>query len=194
MQSALREMHPRHSEYTHRRLIAKAHPTAPAAGFTLLELMVAMVVMAIAVSMVTLSLSANSARALDGTAESLSSALEAVRWQAISTGRLIAWEAPQADSPGRAVPAWYEQAPDGHWEPRADFFRTPSLDGIAVTVVQPRAANSGGVPGRLTLGPEPVGLPACVLLSRERSTVAVVSDGVSPFLVRRGERCGPGAS
>jgi general secretion pathway protein H len=180
-----------------RRPTIRAQRALPAAGFTLLELMVVMVVMAIVVSMVALSPSWSSARALDGAAERLSAMLEEARWQAISTGRRIAWEAPPANMPAGSAPAvasWYEQTGNGNWALRPGLFITPPLDGIAVTVDQSRVANSAGLPGRLILGPEPVGMPACILLSREGSMVAVVSDGVAPFFVQREDGCRPGAS
>ena len=173
----------------------KARHGALATGFTLVELMVVMVVLAIVVSMVTLSISAASGHALESAAERLSSTLEEARWQAISTGRRIAWEAPQFSTPASKTSAearWYEQTQDGIWQLRIVPPTTPLADNIAVSIVQPRSTND--VPSRLVLGPEPVGMSACVLLTQEGSTVAVVSDGVAPFSVQRDDRCRIGRS
>ena len=157
-----------------------------ASGFTLVELMVVLVVLAVAASMVTLSVSGASGHALEGAAEHLSSTLEDARWQAISTGRQIAWEAPQSTTPGgSAIPEarWYEQTPDRNWHLRAAPAAIPPLAGLTLRIVRPLATNEA--PARLVLGPEPVGVAACILLTQEDNTVAVVSDGVAPFSVQR---------
>ena len=177
------------------RSIVKARSRALATGFTLLELMVVLVVLAIVGSMVTLSISAASGHALESAAERLSSTLEEARWQAIATGRRIAWEAPQTNPPAGKTSAearWYEQTQDGVWQFRIAPLTTPLFDNIAVSIVQPRSTND--VPARLVLGPEPVGMTACVLLTQDGSTVAVVSDGVAPFSVQRDDHCRIGRS
>ena len=61
------------------------------------------------------------------------------------------------------------------------------LAGINATVVLPRAV--GGSPMRLELGPEPLGAAACVLLTAQGSSMAVSTDGVAPFVVRRDASC-----
>lgn len=158
-------------------------------GFTLVELMVVLVVIAVAASMVTMSLSPVAGHALESAAERLSATLEAARWQAISSGRRIAWEAPPSGSTG-VQGHWYDQLPNGVWQLRV----TPSPpsppsseDGVTVSVTLPPPLNQA--PARLLLGPEPVGAPACVWLTQAGSTIAVVSDGVAAFSVRRDAHC-----
>ena len=157
-------------------------------GFTLIELMVVLVVLGVAASLITLSMAATRGHALESAAENLSVTLEEARWQAVATGRRIAWQAPQS----AAQPQWVEQATGSSssgapWQPRATPAATVALEGITVTLAQPLAA--GGAPARLVLGPEPVGAAACILLTQDSQTLAVVSDGVAPFAVRRDARC-----
>lgn len=162
-----------------------------AAGFTLVELVVVLVVLAIAASMVTVSVPAAGGHALESAAERLASALESARWQAISTSGRIAWEAPQAGAStaaeAHAHMRWYYQAADGTWRLRVTNADQSPLAGATVLMVQPRSA--AGAPARLVLGPEPVGVAACIVLSLDGATAAVVSDGIAPFAVRRNVHC-----
>ena len=160
-----------------------------ASGFTLVELMVVLVVLAVTASLVSWSVSAARGHGLESAAEQLAAILEQARWQAISTGRRIAWELPQSSSAaGSTMPQarWYEQTQDGIWHLRV----TPAaaaLAGVSLTIAQPRFA--GDTPARVVLGPEPAGAAVCILLMQEGSTVAVASDGIAPFAVRRDARC-----
>ena len=160
-----------------------------ASGFTLVELMVVLVVLAVTASLVSWSVSAARGHGLESAAEQLAATLEQARWQAIATGRRIAWELPQTSgAAGSTMPQarWYEQTQDGNWHLRV----TPAaaaLADVSVTIVQPRSA--GNTPARLVLGPEPAGVAVCILLMQEGSTVAVASDGIAPFAARRDARC-----
>ena len=159
-------------------------------GFTLLELMVVLVVLAVMATLVTLSVSAASGHTLESTAEHLASTLEQARWQAITTGGRIGWEAPRTHSPPGNTPQealWYEQTRDGIWRLRTTPATAALFAGVSVSIALPRPGNDA--PARLVLGPEPVGVAACVLLTQEGSTLAVASDGVAPFSVRRDGRC-----
>lgn len=158
-------------------------------GFTLVELMVVMVVLAIAAAMVMVSVSAADGHALESNAEHLASRLEQMRWQAISTGRRIAWELPSANATAQnpIEGQWYDQAQDGVWHLRAMPVPLKPLLGLGVAIAQPSPTLNASA--RLVLGPEPVGMPACVLLTHDGNALAVVSDGVSPFSVRRDARC-----
>ena len=161
-----------------------------ATGFTLVELMVVLVVLAVAASLVTMSLSATGGHGLASAAEHLASTLEEARWQAISTGRRIAWEAPKTNNPAsNAAEAarWYEQTQDGVWRLRVMPHATSLFAGVSLSIAQPRSTDDA--PARLVLGPEPVGLASCVLLTQEGRTVAVVSTGITPFAVRHDARC-----
>lgn len=169
-------------------LITARHRVRDLQGFTLVELLVVLVVMAIAASMVTWSIAPTSGHALESAAERLAATLEEARWRAIATGRRIAWEAPaQDDSGGSATPRWYEQTSHGTWQLRVTPGAAAPLTGINAAAVLPRA--TGGAPMRLELGPEPVGAALCVLLTAQGSSMAVSSDGVAPFTVRRDAGC-----
>ena len=166
-----------------------AHCNRLASGFTLVELMVVLVVLAVTASLVSWSVSAARGHGLESAAEQLAATLEQARWQAISTGRRIAWELPQTSGAAGSTMAearWYEQTQDGLWHLRV----TPAavaLAGVAVTLAQPRFA--GATPARVVLGPEPAGVAVCILLMQEGSTVAVASDGIASFAVRRDASC-----
>ncbi len=170
------------------RAIAARHRAPHPQGFTLIELLVVLVVLAIAAAMVGWSIAPTSGHALESAAEGLATTLEEARWRAIATGRRIAWEAPaQNDGDDGSTPRWYEQTPQGTWQVRVTPGAGTPLAGINATVVLPRAV--GGSPMRLELGPEPVGAAACVLLTAQGSSMAVSTDGVAPFVVRRDASC-----
>ena len=161
-----------------------------ASGFTLVELMVVLVVLAVTASLVSWSVSAARGHGLESAAAQLAATLEQARWQAISTGTRIAWELPQTSSAaGSTMPEarWYEQTLDGSWRLRVTPAAVAAFAGVSVTMAQPQSA--GDTPARLVLGPEPAGVAACILLMQEGSTVAVASDGFAPFAVQRDARC-----
>lgn len=149
-------------------------------GFTLIELMVVLVVLAVATSLITLSVSAATGHVLEGAAEQLASTLEAARWRAISTGRRIALETPAGQAP-----LWYEQLNDGTWRPRVAPAEFAQATGVTLQIAQANNAMAA----RAVLGPEPVGAAICVQLAHEGAAMAVISDGISPFAVRREAGC-----
>lgn len=162
-----------------------------ASGFTLVELLVVLVVLAVTASLVNWSVAAARGHGLESTAEQLAASLEQVRWQAIATGRRMAWELPQTSSAAGSTMAegrWYEQTQDGMWQLRVTP-ATVALAGVALTLAQSHATGDSPMPMRLVLGPEPAGVAVCILLMQEGSTVAVASDGMAPFTVRRDARC-----
>lgn len=160
-----------------------------ACGFTLVELMVVLVVLAIAGAMVSFSVSARNGftgHSLESAAEHLSAQLEEARWRAISTGRRIALEVPQS-APATQSLQWREQKADGLWHIREMPGTTERFSSVAIQIALPRPA--AGAPSRLILGPEPVTAPACVLLTHEGNQVTVASDGIAPFAVQRDTGC-----
>ncbi len=159
-------------------------------GFTLVELMVVLVVLAVTASLVSWSVSAARGHGLESAAEQLAATLEQARWQAISVGTRIAWELPQTSSAaGSTMPEarWYEQTQDGIWHLRVTPAAVVPFTGVALTITQP--SSTGDAVARVVLGPEPAGVAVCILLMQEGSTVAVASDGIAPFAVRRDARC-----
>jgi general secretion pathway protein H len=153
-------------------------------GFTLVELLVVLVVLAVATSLITVSVSAASGHVLEGAGEQLAASLEEARWQAISTGRRIAFETPAGQAP-----LWHEQLADGTWRTRMLPAGAADAYPPGVTLQVAATGNATAAPARIVLGPEPVGAGACVQISHEGAHLAVVSDGIAPFAVRRGAGC-----
>ena len=148
-----------------------------ATGFTLIELMVVLVILAVTTSLITLSVSAATGHVLESSAEQLAATMEEARWRAISTGRRIAFETPAGQAP-----LWYEQLADSTWRLRAPSHGDAYPAGVTLHIAQtPHAAAQP----RAVLGPEPVGAAICVQLTHEGGAMAVVSDGVAPFALRR---------
>lgn len=141
------------------------HPTASTRGFTLLELLMVVALIAVATSAVSLSLRDSAESALERDAERLAALLETGRAQSRAHGVPVVWQA---------------QAAGAHFE----FAGLPA-PGLPRTWldVNTRAAPSA----RLNLGPEPLIAPQAVALSSVSSpgkTLWVVSDGLRPFKVQ----------
>lgn len=135
----------------------------PARGFTLLELLVVVALIAVATAGVGLSLPNSADSALDRDAERLAVLLETGRAQARANGLPVVW---------RALPQGFE----------FQGLPPPGLPKNWLTNTT-RAA-----PGtRVTLGPEPLIEPYSLALSsstRPDRTLWVVSDGLRPFKVQ----------
>lgn len=143
---------------------APGNPEAPhlrQRGFTLLELLVVLSVVAVATAGVSMALPNPAATQLEREAQRLSALLEAARAQARTTGVAVRWRAePGGFSLDKERRAWLNP----HTQ---------------VRVVLP-AANATPLP-QLALGPEPL-MPAQTLaLSLEGRSVWVGTDGIRPF-------------
>lgn len=137
-------------------------------GFTLLELLVVMAIVAMASVGVGFALRDSSQVQLDRDAERLAALLESARSRSRMSGLPV------------------------RWRPTADGFRFDGLpagaDGVAVLPERWLDADTGvaGEP-RLTLGPDPIIGPQEVLLQSRRQPnrrVRLASDGVRPFSVQ----------
>jgi general secretion pathway protein H len=138
-------------------------PRRAAAGFTLLELMVVVLIVAVATGMTALSLRDRSQSKLEEEGARLSALLETARTQSRIVGTDVRWQ-PLTDGGFQflGLPAIAASQLPTHW-----------LDsGTQATVV--------GAP-QLRLGPEPL-LPAQrVVLHLGDRQIAVGTDGLSPF-------------
>ena len=150
---------------TTRTSVPGSRPRRAAAGFTLLELMVVVLIVAIASGAVAVTLRDRSQSKLEEEGARLSALLETARTQSRIVGTDVRW-APMTDGGFRFIglPATASAELPSHW-----------LDsGTSATVV--------GAP-ELRLGPEPL-LPAQrVVLHLADRQLAVGTDGLSPFQI-----------
>lgn len=143
----------------------------PQRGFTLLELLVVLALLAIVVATVTLSVRDPQATQLEREAERLCALLEAAR----------------AEARASAVPV--------RWQPRPPTVETGSdfrFVGLPETPNLPTHWLNPGVrveiygAGALTLGPEPMIGPQRVTLLLEERRITVSTDGLRPFAIETG--------
>jgi general secretion pathway protein H len=131
-------------------------------GFTLLELMVVVAVVAMATAGVSLALRDASANALDREAARLSAMLSAAHAQARTEGVPLQWRATvQGFVLGQTTHMWLAPGTRAHID-------TPDATGN-------RASDS------LVLGPEPMMAPQRLTLSLQGRQVTLATDGLRPF-------------
>jgi general secretion pathway protein H len=144
-------------------------PTALPTGFTLLELLVVVALIAVATAGVSLSLRDSAHSALQRDAERLAVLLETGRAQARANGLPVVWRT-QELAPNTAQSFVFEGLPP------------PGLPQNWL------ATSTRATPGSaVTLGPEPLIEPQAVALSAAQSpgqTLWVVTDGLRPFKVQ----------
>lgn len=144
-----------------------------AAGFTLLELLVVLAIVAVATAGVGLALRDDGQAQLEREAQRLAALLEAARAQSQVRGVPVRW---QADAQGfHFDPAWGTDQ-----EPAARLW----LDTDTRARVEPPDSNPAQT---LTLGPDAIIAPQSVTLysaAQPQKTVRLATDGVRPFTVR----------
>jgi general secretion pathway protein H len=144
-------------------------PTALPQGFTLLELLVVVALIAVATAGVSLSLRDSAQSALQRDAERLAVLLETGRAQARANGLPVVW-----------------RTPNNSTNPVQGFvFEGLPPPGLPQNWL---AESTRAAPGSaITLGPEPLIEPQAVALSTPQSpgqTLWVVTDGLRPFKVQ----------
>lgn len=143
-------------------------PHRRAAGFTLIEVMLVMAIVAIATALVSLSLRDGTQARLDEEGARLSALLESARTEARTSGVTVRWLPADAAAP---------DSDGAHFRfvglPAGDELPTRWLtEGVSAEIVGARA---------LLLGPEPV-LPAQqVVLRLDDRRLVLASDGLAPF-------------
>ncbi|MBY0463344.1 MAG: prepilin-type N-terminal cleavage/methylation domain-containing protein [Burkholderiales bacterium] len=131
-------------------------------GFTLLELMVVVSIVALATAGVSLSLRDTSANLLEREAMRLGALLTATHAQARTAGVPMLW---------RATPQGFELGGRAH---------TWLAEGTRARVTTPRAPDTPP-DETLTLGPEPMMAPQRLTLSLQGRSVTLATDGLRPF-------------
>jgi general secretion pathway protein H len=152
---------------------SEPHRTAPSrAGFTLIELMVVLAIVAISVALVTLALPDGQQKRLDEEAARLSTLLESARAQSRAAGIKVTWApmgaASSSTGDGTGVDFQFQGLPVQSALPTRWL-----NEGVAAEVIGSRT---------LVLGPEPlIGAQRVVLRLEERRAV-LATDGVGPFM------------
>ena len=144
-------------------------------GFTLLELLVVVALIAVATAGVSLSLRDSADSALERDAQRLASLLETGRAQARANGTAVVW---------RALPQVDEQN-SGQISLQRFMFEGLPPPGLPRDWLAPTTRVAPGT--AVTLGPEPLIEPRAVALSsltRPERQVWVVTDGLRPFKVQ----------
>jgi general secretion pathway protein H len=148
------------------RRAGSGRPTGGARGFTLIELMVVLFIVALASGLVAVSLPDRAQGRLDEDAERLAALLETARAESRASGIEVRWE-PLAPTPEAQADFRFAGLPAAMQ--RHTRWLTP---GVSAEVVGARA---------VLLGPEPV-LPAQrIVLRLDDRRVVLATDGLAPF-------------
>jgi general secretion pathway protein H len=149
------------------RTLAAGSKRLLASGFTLLELLVVVALIAVATAGVSLSLPGSADSALERDAERLAALLETGRAQARANGSAVVWRVTaQGDSQSFVFDGLPLLSMPRHWL-------------ASSTQAAPNTA--------ITLGPEPLIEPQAIALSsstRPERLLWVVTDGLRPFRVQ----------
>lgn len=148
----------------HSRRAAAQGRAAFARGFTLLELLVVVSIMALATAGAALALRDSGQAQLEREAERLAALLESARAQSRATGLPVRWQA----------------LPNGF-----RFDGLPASSTLPTQWLDPATGVRG--PGTLVLGPEPLIGPQQVILTRSTQSdraLRVATDGLRPFAVQ----------
>ena len=147
-------------------------------GFTLIELMIVVALIAVASAVATLSLRDPAASQLDREAVRLSALLESARAQARMMGLSVRWEPRRGDTPGLVETAGTDFR----------FVGLPAALDFPQHWLGPGAVQVQIVGSRFALlGPEPVIGPQRILLRLENQRLDLVTDGLGPFVVEPAE-------
>jgi general secretion pathway protein H len=150
-----------------------------AAGFTLLEMLVVLVIAGILVSLAALSLSRNPRTDLNEQAQRLALLFESAGDEAQVRARPIAWQ------PVGGGYRFVQRTESGAWAPMTDDLYRARRWGAEVTGVSVRYTGGGETPSRIVLGSESIDVPVTITLWSGDVRMAVVGTGIGNFVVRR---------
>jgi general secretion pathway protein H len=141
-------------------------------GFTLLELLVVLAVVAVGLGLVTLALPGSERTRLEEDAERLAALIEAARAESRVSGAPVFWQPRRSDEP----------ATDAAGQPlQFRFVGLPPALALPTRWLDPRTeARVVGMP-QLVLGPEAILPPQRVQLSLGPHRLELASDGLAPF-------------
>jgi len=151
-------------------------------GFTLIELMVVVLIVALASGMVVFSLRDSQGIALEREGQRLAALLEYARAQSRLQGTPVRWRATRN---GFALDGLNKPVPEQPWL---------SQDTRVLDVLPRNPAMDSTSLAALALGPEPVLPPQSVLLASGQTpgnTVRVATDGVRPFAIVPADAAAP---
>ena len=155
-----------------RRLRRQHASTARQAGFTLLELIVVIAVVAIATAGVALSLRDSGQAGLEREADRLAALLEAGRAQSRASGAVVTWRPTLQGPPGFT----FEGLPRG----------TLPTGWLTTNINAQPIGPDGNAVDTLVLGPEPIIAPQQVVLTANGTpprSLRLSTDGLRPFNV-----------
>ena len=151
-------------------------------GFTLIELMVVVLIVALASGMVAFSLRDTQGIALEREGQRLAAMLEYARAQSRLQGTPVRW---RATPNGFVLEGLNKPVPEQPWL---------SEDTRVLDVLPRNPAIDPATLASLALGPEPVLAPQSVLLGSGQTpgnTVRVATDGVRPFAIAPADAAAP---
>jgi general secretion pathway protein H len=137
-------------------------------GFTLIELMVVVAVMAIAAAVISLTIPDPQATQLEREGARLAALLESARAEARASGLTVRWE-PRSDASDEAVDFRFVGLPPSQKLPQRWL-----APGVRADVPGARAVQ---------LGPEPLIGAQRIVLSLEERRLVLATDGLGPFVV-----------
>lgn len=139
-------------------------------GFTLLELLVVITIIAVSTASVSLALRDNSQLTLEREAQRLAVLFESARAQSRASGIPVVW---RSNADGFRFEGLPDDALPRHW----------LSPGVAATSLSIKA--QGTAAASIQLGPEPVIAPQSVDLVLQHQTWRVSTDGLRPFAVQQ---------
>ncbi|RQQ10777.1 GspH/FimT family pseudopilin [Burkholderia stagnalis] len=150
-----------------------------AAGFTLLEMLVVLMIVGLLVAVVTLAPSRNRRTDLAEEAQRLASLLESAGDEAQVRSTPIAWQ------PIGGGYRFVQRTESGAWSPMTDDLFRARRWGTAVTAVTVHYTGGGEPIARVVLGDESIDVPVTITLTSGDVRLLVVGTGIGNFVVQR---------